>query len=187
MPQLDEDEVMIIDLETTGFFPFKDLIVEIGIVQLDLNSGKRDHIMNELVIESEKRLSQKRNSWIFKNSDLTYEELLEKGISLSEISSKLSDLFRSNKFTGFYSEFDFTFLEARGFKIDKAADIMYLSRKYLNIYYGIDKYPSVEECMKRILKDYSKEPHRAIKDAEIEAKILFEICKDEEIREELFN
>lgn len=45
------DKVVVIDIETTGFNKTLDNILEIGIVELDINSGKIRILFNSLVRE----------------------------------------------------------------------------------------------------------------------------------------
>ncbi|MDD2999466.1 MAG: hypothetical protein PHV05_10435 [Candidatus Riflebacteria bacterium] len=60
-------KIAIVDIETTGFLP-KGLILEVGIAELDLETGNAIPIYDKLVKES--GFSEEHNSsWIFKNSD----------------------------------------------------------------------------------------------------------------------
>ncbi|MHA2132006.1 MAG: hypothetical protein ACW99L_18710, partial [Promethearchaeota archaeon] len=66
--------VCIVDIETTGLDPFYDLIVEIGIVELNLLSGE-SKILFDSVVREPLFGEDFRNVWIFENSDLNFDEV----------------------------------------------------------------------------------------------------------------
>ena len=68
------ESIIVVDIETTGFSHQNDCIVEIGICELDLNSGEYHELFNKLVRETHFS-SQHRNAWIFKNTNLRYEDI----------------------------------------------------------------------------------------------------------------
>ncbi len=45
------ESIAVVDIETTGFSHQKDCIVEIGICELDLNSGNCRELFNKLIRE----------------------------------------------------------------------------------------------------------------------------------------
>ena len=67
-------KIAVIDIETTGLEPSSDLILEIGIVELDLNTGDLKIIFDSYVREPTFG-DEHRNSWIFNNSNLSFEEV----------------------------------------------------------------------------------------------------------------
>ena len=46
--------ISVIDIETTGFSHFNDCIVEIGIVELDLLTGKCTKLFDQVILEENK-------------------------------------------------------------------------------------------------------------------------------------
>ena len=70
-------EILVLDIETTGFLNQGGKIVEIGIVKLDLDSGAITPAYNSLIKEDGLNASHTRNGfgWIFQNSDLDFEDV----------------------------------------------------------------------------------------------------------------
>jgi len=66
-------KILIIDIETTGFQNEGGKIVEIGMVELDLSTGNRCIVYDEVCHETGITLKDVSESWIIKNSDLTIE------------------------------------------------------------------------------------------------------------------
>lgn len=68
-------KILILDIETTGFSPKKNFIVEIGIVELDLSTGNRkiifDHVMHEKGITKK----EVEESWVVENTTITVDEI----------------------------------------------------------------------------------------------------------------
>ena len=67
--------IAVLDIETTGFNNEGGLIVEIGIVELNLSDGSSNVVYDELVKEESFCVNHK-NSWIFQNSSLTFGEVM---------------------------------------------------------------------------------------------------------------
>ena len=68
-------KVVVIDIETTGLDALYELILEIGIVELNLETGAPKVLFNNFVKEpgfGEKH----RNAWIFDNSNMKFEDVL---------------------------------------------------------------------------------------------------------------
>jgi len=168
--------IMVLDIETTGFDPYSDMICEIGIVLLDLNSGSIKPSFNRVIFEDNKYID--RNCWIFKNSNLSYEHVRNRGMSLETIGPILQSIFNLNiPTTSFNQTFDFGFLEQRGFIIsNRFWDPMIKLTPILKIlrYNGSYKWPSVQEAWDFFYPNiHYKEKHRALDDAIHEAKIIY--------------
>lgn len=176
-------KIAVVDIETASINPhikFKlenDIICEIGIVELDLDSGKTMNLFNQ-VCQEEKCCSPK--SWIFKNSNLTYLEIAESN-QFGDIKDEIQSIFDKYPVTAWNQAYDFTRLEypSRGLKINnKFWDPMIVLTKLLKIphpYRKGYKYPSVPEGWK-YFNPFSKfvHKHRAIEDAKDEALIIFQ-------------
>ena len=72
-------KIAIVDIETTGFLNQKGLIVEIGIVSLDLHTGEINTEFDSLVREPgfNKAHTSHPYGWIFQNSSLKYEAVCQ--------------------------------------------------------------------------------------------------------------
>lgn len=176
--------LLVLDIETTNFFDKGGKIVEIGIVSLNLKTFEILPIFNEIVKEEGFNIkdSQSPNGWIFKNSDLTFEECLS-AQPLTSYIFLLNALFQNNPVTAYNKQFDFGFLRSRGIEIPyESPDPMDIAENHLKIpptqkmiYAGYGnkfKRPSVQECWDRIMDKSIKEPHRAGKDSLMEAAII---------------
>ena len=174
------ETIAVVDIETTGFSHQKDCIVEIGICELDLDSGECRELFNKIVRESHFS-PQHRTAWIFKNSGLRYEDVLV-AKPLNSYRKELQKIFYLNLATAYNKRFDFDFLQHRGFEIKElscpmaiATDILKLPPRKAGTLY---KWPNVEETWKYLFpdKEYS-EKHRSYDDAVHEALIIFELYK----------
>jgi len=179
-------KIIVIDIETLGL-KISDMIVEIGVVSLDLSNGKIKKVFQCICNESKKDKINE-NSWIFQNSTLTFKEVKE-AKNLLDYFNEIQLIFNKYKaITSFNQKFDLVRLHNRGFKIPKRifdsmivlTDIMKLPSKY----YGY-KYPSVKEAYNYFFSDKNNpfpisdyiEKHRAIDDCYHEAKIFYETFK----------
>lgn len=168
--------IYIIDIETDGLSYQTRSIVEIGIVQLNLDTEESYPIFDSITKEDKDIDS---NAWIFINSNLKYKEVC-KAEKLDSFKEPLQKLFLKGSFTAFNQKFDFNWLESRKFRIpNKFEDpmltltpIMRLPHPYYNI-----KYPSVTEAYYFLFNKVIIEPHRAIEDAYIETEIILEMYK----------
>ncbi|MGQ4874583.1 MAG: exonuclease domain-containing protein [Promethearchaeia archaeon] len=176
---LEENLIIVLDIETTHTKPILGMIVEIGLCFLDLNSGKIDPIFN--IICQEEDIELDPDAWIFNNSDLNIEEVMQAPY-LSEFREELQSIFDLGyPITAFNQKFDFGWLYNRDFRISnrfwdpmlKLTPIMRIPHDYY-----IYKYPSVEEAWRYLFPDIEyKEKHRALDDAIHEAKIIHAVYR----------
>ncbi len=174
------EAIAVVDIETTGFSHQEDCIVEIGICELDLDSGKYRELFNKVIRESHFS-PHHRNAWIFKNSDLRFEDILG-AKALNVYKKELQRIFNIYPATAFNKRFDFNFLQDRGFIIRElpcpmiiATDILKLPPRKTGTLY---KWPNVEETWKYLFPDKKYvEKHRSYDDAVHEALIIFELYK----------
>lgn len=176
-------EILIIDIETTGWLKSGGKIVEVGIVALDLNTGARDILFDEVVHERPILKTEVEKSWIIKNSTLTVADIQNsKRLQLHQPTIQ-SILNRPNAgCTAFNNVFDFDYMEDRGFVFPRKlacpmkllTPIMKLSKKKGSGY----KWPSVEEAYKYFFPNSNYvELHRGADDAVHEAAIVHEMYK----------
>ena len=177
------NQVLVVDIETTGFLNQNGKIVEIGMVLLDLSDGKVTPFYNSLVKEPgfDKRHTQKPLGWIFSNSDLSYEEVLN-APDLEQQRETIQSAFDQYPATAFNKAFDFDFLSDRGFRINDLACPMQLATpicKLPNMYgYSDYKWPKVEEAWLHFFGNTGYvEAHRGLDDAKHEALIVYELYK----------
>ena len=176
-------KILVLDIETTGFLNQGGSIVEIGIVELNLDNGEIKEVYNSLC--REKILSAKHKEepfgWIFRNSDLTPEEV-RKAPEFEKVKEEVQEILDQYPLgcTAFNNAFDFGFLRSRGFKIEGLPCPMKLSTNICKIpnrngYAGY-KWPSVEEAFAFFFPDIDyTEKHRGADDAFHEAMIVHKL------------
>ena len=174
-------KIAIIDIETTGFNPLKDSIIEIGIVELDLKTGEKKILFNSVVKDPNYNLLKCYNNPFLK--DISIDPIEIENAKLLEFYRDILQLiFNSYKTTAYNSKFDFRFLENRGFKIPrKLMDVMKFCRKLISkenslkfeeIYRHFYNTPQNES--KKILTNSNYVSiHRAIDDAIHETELLY--------------
>jgi len=178
-------EIVIADIETSGFQRQGGLIVEVGIVSLNLQTGQISNEFNEIVKENGfgEKHAKHPYGWIFKNSDLQYEDVL-RASNLLKIIPQIQAVF--DKYpcgaTAFNKQFDFGFLKSRGLRIKELPCIMLSATPVVglppNPGYSDPKWPKVQEAWDFFFprSDYI-EAHRALDDARHEALIAYELYK----------
>ena len=79
--------IAVLDIETTGLDKKLDYILEIGICELNLLTGTRKKLFDQIVRES--GFSEKhRNAWIFDNSTLSFDQVIKSPL-ITEIQAPL--------------------------------------------------------------------------------------------------
>lgn len=180
-----KDKILVIDIETTNFLPKGGSIVEVGAVELNIETGETkillDSVCREKILSAKHRDRSKGFGWIFDNSDLT-EDDVRTAPPFEEVAEKLQAIIDKYPWgvTAFNRNFDIPFLEDRGIKFGKLqpcpmlvlTPIMKLPHK--NGRSG-DKWPSCEEAWQFCFPDVEYvEKHRGADDAKHEAMIVFE-------------
>lgn len=165
--------ILVVDIETTGYLEQGGKIVEIGIVKLNLDSGETTPIYNSLIKEPgfDKTHISGKFGWIFKNSDLNYDDILN-APNLDSQRFLIQYLFDRYHATAYNKDFDFGFLRNRGFKIKELPCPMILATPILKLNES-QKWPKLEEAWVGFFGNTGYiEKHRAIDDAIHEAKIV---------------
>jgi len=179
------NEIAIVDIETSGFQKQGGLIVEIGIVGLNLETGSVIDEFDSIVREDgfDGRHARDPYGWIFQNSDLTYEEVLSAN-KLTNVLPEIQNIL--NKYplgvTAYNKGFDFGFLKSRGLQINELPCIMMSAAPVVNLPpnfgYNTPKWPKVEEAWEYFFPQAEyKEAHRALDDARHEALIAYELYR----------
>ena len=163
----------MIDLETTSLEASEGKIVEIGMVELDTDTGEIHTLINALVKEEGFRLAD-QFAWIFAKSTLLFDDI-KNAPPLELTRPALQANLNFYPTTAFNKKFDFGYLYFRRFAIpnqlpcimETVTPIMKLPHwKYKY------KYPSMEEAWKYFMKTPYTEVHRACDDATHEAQLL---------------
>lgn len=175
-------EILILDIETTDFLQNGGKIVEIGIVALDLQTGKKKIIYNHVCHEKGITAKEISEAWIVKNSDLNIEQI-RYSPSLDYIRPTVQKILNAYPLgcTAFNNAFDFGFMKSRGFVFPKELPCpMKLSTDICKLPSprGGYKWPNVMEAHKHFFGDVGYiEQHRGADDAFHEADIVMELYK----------
>lgn len=174
-------KIIIIDIETTGFLNQNGKIVEVGIVELNLETGEKKIVFDSVVHERPITREEVEKSWIVSNGFMNVEEI-RNSPELKTKMAEIQEIINSYPLgaTAYNNKFDFDFLESRGIKIPKKlACPMKLSTNICKIpgNYGY-KYPKAQEAYDFFFgkTDYI-EKHRGADDAFHEADIILELYK----------
>ena len=170
------NKIIVIDIETTGLNPKSDLILEIGIIKLNLDTGNTKIIFDSYVKEPALG-DEHRNCWIFENSDLNFEKV-EKAPLFDDLRQEIQYIFLKYPVTAFNKSFDLGFLKSRGFEFPNELPCIMLTATdivQIVVEWGY-KYPTCQEAWNYFFPniDYI-EKHRAADDAVHEAQILYEM------------
>jgi DNA polymerase III epsilon subunit-like protein len=175
------NKLLVIDIETTGFLPKGGKIVEVGIVELDIETGCIKALL-DVVCREGGFIDPK--AWIFNNSSLTVEDVgkaprFSGKWGVEKVIQGIIDQYPLGA-TAFNRDFDVKFLQSREILFGKlqpcpmlvATDICKLPghRGY--------KWPKVEEAWEFFFPyvPYVEE-HRGADDAMHEAQIVYEMIK----------
>jgi len=168
----DFSRLLVIDCEADSKYPERAEILEIGMVLLDLSTGEIQRLFEE-IIKPRREISQ--NSWIFYNSSLRYEDVINLGVNIDRCRNEIQNILDTYPATAYNQSYDFTLLGQYEFEIPyKCSDLMYFATDILKIPYNQWKYkwPSVQECL-HFARMNEIEPHRALRDAELEAELIY--------------
>ncbi len=170
------ENIIVLDIETTSL-SHNGMICEIGIVSLNLINGKIEILFDQICRED--GVINKR-AWVFKNTNLTYEEVNEAPY-LESFREELQNILDSGCPIGAWNQsFDFGFLESRNFKIPiKFWDAMHKLTPIMKIPHNYFTYkkPNVQEAYNYFNDDKYIEKHRALDDAIHEAEIIYKLNK----------
>jgi len=175
-------EILVLDIECGNVDPriafrvTNDVICELGIVKLDLETGHVEELIDETCKESR---SCHPDSWIFHNSSLTHEEVMNSK-DLSSMCPSIQKYFNQYPVTAWNQNYDFPRLECytRGLKIPKKYwDPMIELTNYMNIPnssgFGV-KWPKLHEAYEFLIGEPSHRSHRALDDAKDAADVMYQ-------------
>ncbi len=109
--ELSCNQVCIVDIETSGFLDEGGAIVEIGMCLVNVSTGEISPLFQSICKELSKTIPC--DAWIFQNSDLDYDLVLEAPLFQMLVPTIQHFLLKYTA-TAFNQEFEFGFLENRG-------------------------------------------------------------------------
>lgn len=169
-------EILVVDIETTGFYAKSDAIVEIGIALVNTSTRDIKLVFDKVVRDTKFTRWMHKNAWIFKNTTLTVDDVEDADL-LDNYHSEIQQLFDKYPVTAYNKSFDLRFLRNNGFVINDVRCLMKTATKYSTFKdkNGRVKKPSVEEIYNQFFMTPDNvyvESHRAGQDVVDESKIL---------------
>lgn len=176
-------EILVLDIETTGFYTTSDAIVEIGIALVNTKTNDVKLVFNNVVKDDKFNFDKHYNAWVFNNSSLTPEMVLN-AKPFIEYKKEIQKLFDKYPMTAFNKSFDIRFMNNAGFKMNDIKCLMKSASKVVNETKKDGSRKSnisvVTAYNKFFMGDKKKiytEEHRAGQDAIDESKILLHLVK----------
>ncbi|WP_152285727.1 3'-5' exonuclease [Flavicella marina] len=175
-----ENEILVLDIETTGLSSRNDYILELGIVKLNIDTGEITELFDK-VFKDPNLTAKHRNSWIFQNGFMDIEEVRNAN-PISDYKDEIQQTLNAfkGKITAWNCDFDFSFLEANGFELgQKTTCPMKASTDFFKIESSRGyKWPKAQEAWDILFPTTPKiEAHRGLDDSIMEAKIIFELIQ----------
>lgn len=174
-------EIIVLDIETTGFYPKKgDVIVEVGMALVDTYAKTIKKLFDAVVLDDKfDTANTHAYSWIFKNSTLRVSDVMNAN-SLESYRDEIQGYLDKYPITAFNMKFDTSFMAENGFTFKKTKCLMEASHPYnVNLdKRGRTKMPNVEEIYNQFYPNENYiETHRAYDDAYHEGKILLKLVE----------
>lgn len=171
--------VLVVDIETTGLSGFPaDLVVDIGISSLELDSGIVEPVYSSVVGHDVSSWGfARRNAWIFENSDLTIEEV-GNAKPFCEVLREVRSIVNGHLVTSFNTSFDFDRFLLRSpwnLKPVLCPDIMAAASRPVS---GSDRWPRLDAAYRTLCPDdpaaiRGAQRHRALEDSLQAAHVLW--------------
>ncbi len=171
-------EVCVVDLETTGFNPRRDFLVEVGICRLDLATGTITPLVDSPVHEAGFATKARRNALIFRRSTLRFEDVRD-APPWDAVKPLVADACSRYPVAAYNSSFDIAFLRSRGVRprrelpciMRAAARACQIRTQARNA-----KWPTLEEAWRTFFPNESfVQLHRAYDDCAHEASLLWQM------------
>jgi len=181
------DLVYVLDTETTGLngYPY-DVIVDIAICEVDLDDHTVKEVYSSIVGHDISEWTDKRDAWIFKNTDLTV-EMVKDAPPLHKVVYEVRDLLDGKCVTSYNVGFDMDrFLNAKPWRLNQIARIkpciMLASVDVCKIpgYYNQYKWPKLQEAYNIVTENdpagiKGNQTHRALSDTLMASCILLSL------------
>lgn len=156
-------DIVVLDLETTGFNEFEDDIIEVGLVKFNGETGEMIATYNELV-KTDKKLSKK----IIELTGITDEMLEEDGKDKEQVKHDVQNLCEDSVIVAHNVQFDFKFIKI---KYDIEPKLFYDTLAISKLEYPHFNNHKLETLCFEFDVDLSN-AHRALHDAEATKDIL---------------
>lgn len=179
-------EVVVVDIETTGFHRNLDRVLEVAAVTVDLEAGTITDLYNN-VCRPDGRWGGRRQiaaTWICKNGIIQVDEVLEAlpvDIVAAEFKHVLGE--RNGRWTAYNLEFEERFLLGETWDLwpSKLPCLMLAATpvcKLPNRYgYSDYKWPGLEEAYSIIIGRELDKHHRALEDARHAAEVMLKLIE----------
>lgn len=175
-------EILVLDIETTGFYTKTDAILEIGMVLINTQSKEIETVFNHTVLDEAFKTWKHKKSWVFENSSLTMGDIL-RSFPLEHYREEIQELLNKYPVTAYNKPFDLRFMKAKGFEFKDTKCILKACRPYWKAAGKTKKTPSFEDMHRLLFEDEGYiEEHRGGADALDEAKLLLKLCEIKEKR-----
>ena len=173
-------EIIVLDIETTGLKPQEDLILELGMVKLNLETGEISELFNK-VFRDPRLTAKHREAWIFQNGFMELDEV-RNAEPISKYMDEIQGIMNAfqGSITAWNRDFDSAFLEHAGFDLGAPIDCpMKKSVDYFKIEGAFGyKWPKAQEAWDILFPETPKmEEHRGLDDSRMEAAIIYELFK----------
>ena len=163
-------DFVAVDLETTGFNPKKDEIIEVGAYKFNIKGKKEEY---HKLVNPKRRIPKKVSELI----GIT-QEMVANQPSFSEIKEELITFIGDSIILGWNLSFDLAFLERKGIKLkNQAYDVLKISKIILPKKINQKKRNFTLRAIAKELGIKVKKCHRALPDAKILKEVFLKIIK----------
>lgn len=178
-----EKEILVLDVEATDVNTKKALLLELGAVVLNIETGRVRKVFSATFKDPDLR-QKHHKSWIFDNSDMTIDEI-RKSKSLEFYREKIQKIFTkySGRITAWNRPYDAAILERYGFDLgEEMGDPMRISTDFFGLKQKngttpkCAKVPEAAKALGIVNEDF-EEAHRGLDDARLEASIIYYLIK----------
>lgn len=172
-------KIAVVDLETTGF-NVEDCIIEVGVCELDLESGNTAKLLDMLTRDDHFSFEKHREAWVFKNTNIKPEDVAA-ATAWKNAARELTWIFDEYPVISYNCAFDLGLLRAR--QIVPKRELlcpMVMASPVLKIpgSYCEYKWPSMQEAWNHYFPGLGYiEQHRAYDDALHEALLIREMYR----------
>ena len=186
-----DQTIYVLDTETTGLNGHpSDLVVDIAICRVDPKKGTVDNVYSSVVgYDTDNWTEDRRNSWIFLNTDLTVDEV-SKAPPVKKVAEDVARILKDKYVTAFNTGFDLNkFLYREPWNLQKVIResrcIMLASKNVCKLpgLYDDYKWPRLDQAYSMIVKGdpaniHGEQTHRALSDTVMASYVLIEMFRN---------
>lgn len=185
--------IYVLDTETTGLGggPY-DLVVDIGIVAVDLGTGDIEEVFSSVVGYPESMIRKHQDAWVFQNTDINFWSVL-RAPSMVKIIPRVTEILMGERITSYNTEFDFDrFLYRDPWNLKNfCAECDCIMTSAWRAFPDLGRngyYPKLQVAYDALCPDdpvgVGKQRHRALSDAALAAHVMMELHKRGKYRAE---